>query len=126
MRMQLLFQPASFHIPTCWRVRPLSRPCHIQGTQNAKNQRRPANDKQSQHSFNEEQQTDPYLYRPEPARRLLVPACTILLIYFTTRGFKPFGFNTTFPQESWTDVFIGHDKAPVLVLHGNESFQVDV
>jgi len=53
-------------------------------------------------------------------------ACIILLRYFTTRGFKPFGFDATFTQESLTDGFIGHDKALVLVLHGNESFQVDV
>jgi len=54
-----------------------------------------------------------------------VHACIILFIYFTTRGFKPFGFDTSFTQESWTDDFIGHDKALVPVLHGNESFQVD-
>jgi len=52
-------------------------------------------------------------------------ASIIPLIRFTTRGFKPFGFDTTFTQESWTDGFIVHDKALVLVFHGNDSFQVD-
>jgi len=56
---------------------------------------------------------------------LLGHASIIPLIRFTTRGFKPFGFDTTFTQESWTDGFIVHDKALVLVFHGNDSFQVD-